>query len=80
MGFSADYIADTPTASFGYYRGTPYYGGEGSGGGKNVSGNNAFAQGQGPASSNTSWEPSIMYLLAFVVVEMIAFGILATKL
>ncbi|HXN73779.1 MAG TPA: hypothetical protein VN861_14635 [Candidatus Acidoferrales bacterium] len=45
-----------------------------------MSGNNAFAQGQGPASSNTSWEPSIMYLLAFVVVEMIAFGILATKL
>jgi hypothetical protein len=79
MGFAQEFIASAPSSSFGYYRGTPYYGGEGSGGGQNVAGNSAFAQGQGPGAA-TGWEPSIFYLLGFVVLEMIVFGILATKI
>lgn len=79
MGFSQDYLSSYPSSSFGYYRGTPYWGGEGSGKGASVAGTNVFTQGQGPGAS-TGWEPSIMYLFIFVIVEMVVFGILAAKL
>jgi|HubBroStandDraft_6_1064221.scaffolds.fasta_scaffold6296208_1 hypothetical protein len=79
MGFSQDFISAMPPASYGYYRAMPYWGGDGSGKGPTVAGNNAFAQGQGPQGS-TSWEPSVLYLVVFVFVEMIVFGILARHL
>jgi hypothetical protein len=79
MGFAQNYSASAPSASFGYYRGTPYFGGEGSGKGQDVAGLGTFTQGQGPQGS-TGWEPSIMYLFIFVIAEMVVFGFLATKL
>jgi hypothetical protein len=79
MGFAQNYETSYPSSSFGYYRGTPYWGGEGSGKGQDVSGSNVFTQGQGPIG-NTGWEPSIMYIFIFIIVEMVIFGILAAKL
>jgi hypothetical protein len=73
-----------PTASFGYYRGAPQFGGGAqSGGGQGVmaAGTNTFAQGQGPtASGETGWNPTILYLIGFVISEMVIFGIIARKL
>jgi hypothetical protein len=66
-----------PTSSFGYYRGSPQFQGQGSNQGVSVSGNGVFAPGQGTASSGTAWSPTIMYLFALVVAEMIIFGILS---
>lgn len=80
MGFSQDFMSSYPSSSFGYYRGTPYWGGEGSGKGNSVAGTNVFTQGQGPSSGSSGWEPSIMYLFIFVFAEMVVFGILARKL
>lgn len=67
----------SPTASFGYYRGTPYAGGSGSGMGPSVSGSGKFAQGSGPASNTTGWSPTILYMFALILLEMVIFGILA---
>lgn len=80
MGFAQEFLASAPSSSFGYYRGTPYYGGEGSGGGQRMAGNNAFAQGQGPTTGAGGWEPHILYLFGFIVLEMVVFGFLASKL
>lgn len=87
MGFAQNFTSSLPSSSFGYYRGVVEWGGSGGqthgpgGSGPTVAGNNAFAQGQGPASgATTGWEPSIMYLLVFVFLEMIVFGILARHL
>lgn len=79
MGFSPEYMSAYPTASWGYYRGTPYYGGEGSGKGPNMAGTGSFSAGQGP-SNVTGWEPSIPFLLGMVVLEMIVFSWLARHL
>jgi hypothetical protein len=78
MGFSKDF--SYPTSSYGYYRGPSVWGGSGAGEkGSNVSGASQFAQGQGPGATS-GWEPHILYLLVFVFVEMIIFGILAKHL
>jgi hypothetical protein len=68
-----------PTSSFGYYRGSPQYGGTGSGMGQSVSGAGVFSQGTGPAS-DTGWSPTILYLFVLIVVEMAVFGFLARKI
>lgn len=73
-----------PTASFGYYRGAPQFGGgaqAGGGQGVAMAGTNTFAQGQGPTSdSGSGWNPTILYLIGLVLAEMIIFGIIARKL
>lgn len=73
-----------PTASFGYFRGAPQAGGgalSGGGYGQNMAGTNTFAQGQGPTgASATGWNPTILYMFALIIGEMIVFGILARKL
>lgn len=73
-----------PTASFGYYRGAPHFGGgaqSGGGQGPNMAGTNTFAAGQGPTGQGASgWNPTIMYLIALVIAEMVVFGIIARKL
>ena len=73
-----------PTQSFGYYRGSPQFGGgaqAGGGQGVNVAGTNTFAQGQGPSGAEGSaWSPTILYLFALIIGEMIIFGIIARKL
>jgi hypothetical protein len=73
-----------PTSSFGYYRGSPeFMGGARGGGGQGnfVAGTNTFAQGQGPTGdTGTGWNPTILYMLGLIILEMIVFGIIARKL
>lgn len=68
-----------PTSSFGYYRGSPMYLGKGSGNGPNVSGNGQFAQGSGPVNGNSQWSPTILYMFALIIAEMVIFGFLARR-
>jgi hypothetical protein len=73
-----------PTSSFGYYRGSPQFGGgaqSGGGQGPLMAGTNTFSQGSGPASGTGSgWNPTILYMIALIIVEMVIFGILSRKL
>lgn len=74
-----------PNSSFGYYRGmTQLYGGGaygGGGSGNTVAGNGVFSQGTGPTGQQgTGWTPTILYMFALIIVEMIIFGILSRKL
>lgn len=67
-----------PSASYGYYRGAPQYGGVGSGNGPSVQGNGAYAQGQGAAGTGSgSWNPTILYLFFLVFAEMFVFAFLS---
>lgn len=69
MGFA------NPTSSFGYYRGSPMYGGQGSGMGQAVSGANIFSAGQGSTTdSGSTWTPTILYLFVLILVEMFVFA------
>lgn len=65
-----------PTSSFGYYRGSPIYQGDGSGMGQQVSGNSIFSAGQGSAtaSGGDTWTPTILYLFALILIEMFVFA------
>lgn len=66
-----------PTSSFGYYRGSPQFGGYGSNQGAAVAGNGVFPQGQGPVSAlKESWTPTIMYLFILIIAEMFVFGVI----
>ncbi len=44
------------------------------------SGAGIFPQGSGPVDSGSGWHPTVIYLLAFVTVEIVAFGLLARVL
>lgn len=69
-----------PTSSFGYYRGTPLAGGQGSGMGPSVQGMGVFSAGTGSsANSNSGWNPTILYMFVLIILEMVVFGWLATK-
>lgn len=70
----------TPTASYGYFRGSPLYGGYGSGQGPSMAGNGTFAQGQGNVvggSGNNNWTPTILYLFVLIIAEMFVFAFLS---
>jgi len=71
-----------PNSSFGYWRGSDLQaGGTGSGMGQANSGTGVLSQGFGSVGQlASSWEPSVLYLLGFVVLEMIAFHILGRLL
>lgn len=70
-----------PNSSFGYWRGQPEAGGSGSGMGQANSGTGMLSQGLGSVGQLAgAWEPSVLYLLAFVVAEMIFFHILGRLL
>jgi hypothetical protein len=72
-----------PSSSFGYYRGNPIYGGDGSGQGVNMAGSNVFSAGQGAQGSSgsaTAWSPTILYMFVLILVEMFVFAIIARKL
>jgi hypothetical protein len=79
VSFAQNFTSAYPTSSFGYYRGTPYWGNDGSGKGPDMAGNSAFAAGQG-TNADTGWEPSIPFLFGMVILEMIVFAWLAKKL
>ena len=70
-----------PTSSFGYYRGSPIYNGDGSNQGPNVSGTNVFSSGQGSGtSSGSAWSPTILYLFVLILVEMFLFAFISRKI
>jgi hypothetical protein len=66
---------NTPDARIGYYRGgAPRYGGVGSMAGPKAAGTVA-GPGLGTAD-NSQWHPTVKALLAMVVAEIVAFGVL----
>lgn len=69
-----------PASNFGYFRGSPLYTPTGGIGmqGPSVQGLGVFTQGQG-APGSEGWHPTIIYLLALVIVETIVFGFLVRK-
>lgn len=71
--------ASYPNPAFGYYRGTPYFAGEGAGTGGQVAGNGISAAGQGasPANNVAGWHPTILYLFGLLIAEFIMLGILS---
>jgi hypothetical protein len=71
-----------PASGYGYWRGSDLQaGGTGSGMGQANSGAGVLSQGLGSVGDlASSWEPSVLYLLAFVVIEMVAFHILGRVL
>lgn len=70
-----------PSSSYGYYRGWPIYGGDGSGQGVEMAGSNVFSAGQGSTGTGQSaWTPTILYLFVLIVVEMFVFAFIARKL
>jgi hypothetical protein len=69
-----------PTSSYGYYRGSPIYGGDMGSEGPQVSGVNVFSAGQGNMSDNASgWTPTILYLFLLIIAEMFVFAFIARK-
>jgi hypothetical protein len=77
---AASAYASRPTSSFGYWRGGmsdgPLAQGQGSRYGQANSGGGMFMQGQGPPGRGTDWSPTVTYLIAFVIAEMILFKLL----
>jgi hypothetical protein len=45
-----------------------------------MAGTNTFAQGQGPTGQSTGWNPTILYMIGLIILEMIVFGIISRKL
>lgn len=68
-----------PTSSYGYYRGWPLVGGQGSGQGVDMAGSNVFSAGQGTQSSAASWTPTILYLFVLIIGEMFVFAWIGRK-
>ena len=71
-----------PNASYGYWRGADQLaGGSGSGMGQPNQGAGMLSQGLGSVGQmGGAWEPSILYLFGFIIVEMVAFHILGRVL
>ncbi len=67
-----------PNQAFGYWRGAPLAGGQGSGAGMANQGVGILPAGMNGLAG--SWEPSVLYLLGLVVVEMFAFHLIGRLL
>jgi len=80
MGFQAR--NSYPGGGRGYWRGSDILAaGSGSGMGQANQGAGVLSQGLGGVGSMSGgWEPSVLYLLGFVVVEMIAFHLIGRML
>jgi hypothetical protein len=78
---AASAYASRPSSSFGYWRGGmsdgPLARNQGSFAyGQANSGGGMFMQGQGPPGGGSAWSPTLTYLFAFVIAEMILFKLL----
>jgi hypothetical protein len=75
--------ASYPNPAFGYFRGVgsegPLAGGQGSMAGPKLQGLGFLSQGQGSPGSS-GWDPTIVYLLILIVVEMVVFGFISRML
>jgi hypothetical protein len=70
-----------PNPAYGYWRGESLAGGSGSGMGQANAGAGVLSQGLGSVGNIAgAWEPSVLYLIGFVVFEMIAFHVIARVL
>ena len=75
------YASRAGNQSQGYYYGYgPVNAGSGSGMGQAVSGMGSLAQGQGVTVAGQQWHPTVLYLAALVVVEMVVFGFISNLL
>lgn len=64
--------------ALGYYAGGGQQaGGSGSGMGAAMAGRGQFASGQGVTVAGQSWHPTILYLGALVIAEMVVFGFIS---
>ena len=64
-----------PNPAYGYYAGYgPQAGGDGSGMGQAMNGPGQFAAGNGVTIGGQQWHPTILYLFALIVAEMVIFG------
>lgn len=73
-----------PSSSFGYWRGGmsdgPLTQGQGSGMGQANQGKGILPPGSGDPRGGGSWSPTLTYMLVFVAVEVVAFGVLGRLL
>lgn len=71
-----------PNSSWGYYRGAmAEAGGSGSGMGQANSGSGVLSQGLGSVGSMAgAWEPSVLYLIGLIIIEMVIFHIIGRML
>jgi hypothetical protein len=76
MGWRGEQAASrAPNQAQGYYTGYgPLNGGSGSGMGQAVAGRGQFASGNGVTVAGQDWHPTILYLAALVIAEMVVFG------
>lgn len=64
-----------PNQAYGYYTGYgPEAGGSGSGMGQAMNGPGRLAQGNGVNIGGQDWHPTILYLFALILAEMVVFG------
>lgn len=68
-----------PSSAFGYYRGTPLYGNQGSDQGVDMAGTGVFSAGQGTTGTGSAWTPTVLYLFVLIIVEMFVFAWIARK-
>lgn len=73
-------VTRAPNQAEGYYAGSPLFGGSGSGKGQAVAGTGQLAPGQTVTVGGTEWHPTVLYLGALIIVEMVAFGFIARLL
>lgn len=67
--------------ALGYYAGGGQLaGGSGSGMGQAMNGRGQFASGNGVTVGGQTWHPTILYLFVLMVLEMLAFGLIARHL
>jgi hypothetical protein len=70
-----------PNQAYGYYAGYgPLAGGSGSGMGQAMAGPGQFAAGQGVTIGGQQWHPTILYLFALIVAEMVVFAFIGNVL
>ena len=63
-----------PNQALGYYAGYgPQAGGSGSGMGAAMAGTQSLAAGQGVSIGGTDWHPTVLYLFALLLAELIVF-------
>lgn len=69
-----------PSSAFGYYRGWPLVGNQGSDQGVDMAGTGVFSAGQGGTGTAASWTPTILYLFVLIVIEMFVFAWIGRKI
>jgi len=82
MGWRGEAVAArAPNQALGYDRAALHLGGMGSGMGQATAGTSQLAQGIGGITvAGNTWHPTILYLFALVIAEMIIFGFLGQLL